>query len=116
MRPLILIIEPRPEVAEALEEVVTSACYDVVVRPHVEYLADLGVTPAAIIVRVAFEGIGEPPHAAIGRLAGHRPPVIAIAWEDKEMAEARRLGCDVVLHAPDDVSRLCEALTRVVEA
>lgn len=116
MRPIVLIIESRPEVAEALEDVVTSARYEALVRPHVECLGDLGVTPAAIIVRVAFEGIGEPAHAAIERLPPDRPPVIAIAWEDEEVQEAVRLECDVVLRAPDDVSRLCAALTSVVDA
>ena len=114
MRPVILILEPRTEVAQALEEVVTSANYDAVVRPFVDGLGDLDVTPSAIIVRIAFESVGEPPHAAIARLT-NRPPIVAIAWEDRELAEAARLGCDVVLRAPHDVGRLCEALTRVVE-
>jgi hypothetical protein len=109
MEPTVLIIERRPEVAEALEEVVTSARYAALVRPCVECLDDLGVTPSAIIVRIAFEGIGEPAHAAIGRLPHDRPPVIA----KSERAEAERLNCDVVLRAPDDVGRLCDALTRV---
>jgi hypothetical protein len=112
MRPLILIIEIRPEVAEALEDVVTSAGYQAVVRPHIECLSDLDVTPDAIIVRIAFEGVGEPQHAGIGRLP-KRPPVVAITWEDQEVAEAVRLGCEVVLRAPDDVGRLCDALSRV---
>lgn len=110
----ILIIEPRREVAEALADVVTSAHYGAVVRPHVERLSDLGFTPAAIIVRIAFEGISEPPHAALERLLPNRPPVVAIAWEDVEIAEAERLKCDVVLRAPDGVSQLCDALTRLV--
>ena len=115
MRPVILIIESRPEVAEALGEVVISASYSPVVRPHVDRLADLGVLPSAIIVRIANEGMGEPPHAAIGRLPPNRPPVIAIAWEQSEVEEARRLHCDVVLRAPDDVSRLCDVLTSVID-
>lgn len=113
MRPIVLIIETRPEVAAALEEVVTSARYAPIVRPHIEHLSDLEVAPAAIIVRIAFEGVGEPQHAVIGRLA-NRPPVVAIAWEDGEVAEAARLKCEVVLRAPDDVGRLCEALTAVI--
>lgn len=115
MRPVILIIETRPEVADALEDVVTSARYEAIVRPHIECLADLDVTPAAIIVRIAFEGVGEPQHAGIGRLAT-RPPVVAIAWEDQEVAEAVRLKCEVVLKAPEDVGRLCEALSTVTGA
>jgi hypothetical protein len=114
MRPVILIIEPRPEVAEALADVVMSANYTPIVRPHVECLADLATTPAAIIVRIAFEGIGEPAHAVIARLPLNRPPVVAIVWEEKEVKEAERLKCDVVLRAPHDVGRLCDALTTVV--
>ena len=114
MRPVILIIETRPEVAEALQQVVTSARYSAMVRPHVESLSDLDVAPAAIIVRITFEGIGEPPHAAIARLS-ERPPVVAIAWEESEVAEAVRLKCEIVLKAPDDVGRLCDALTTVVK-
>jgi hypothetical protein len=116
MRPVILIIESRPEVAEALADVVTSANYSPMVRPYVEQLTDIGVTPSAIIVRIAFESVGEPAHAAIGRLPIDRPPIVAIAWEERELAEAARLKCDVVLRAPNDVGRLCEALTAVVNA
>jgi hypothetical protein len=114
MRPLILIVEPRPEVAQALQDVVASANFDTVVRPYVDRLSDFDVAPAAILVRVAFEGIGEPPHAAVARLPG-RPPVVAIAWEDREASEAVRLGCDVVLRAPQDIGRLCDALMSVVQ-
>ncbi len=115
MRPVILIIEPRREVASALEEVITSANYTAIVIPHLERLADLGETPAAIIVRIAFEGL-VPAHAAIEKLPANRPPVLAIAWDDEEAAEAERLKCDVVLRAHGGVSHLCEALKRVVEA
>lgn len=115
MRPLILIIEPRREVADALENVIASAHYNTRVVPHLERLSDLCDAPAAIVVRVAFEG-REPAHAAIERLPPGHPPVVAIVWQDDEAAEATRLKCDVVLRAPGDVSRLCEALTRVVHA
>ena len=114
MRPVVLIVEPRREIAEALEEVVTSAHYEAIVRPHLDCLSDLDVTPSAIIVRVAFESLGEPPHAAIGRLRD-RPPVVAIAWEESEVAEAARLKCEVVLRAPQEVGRLCQALTKLVQ-
>ena len=114
MPPHILIIEPRRDVADALADVVTSASYGAVVRPHVERLSDLEFTPAAIIVRITFEGVSEPPHAALERLAPNRPPVIAIAWKDGEIAEAERLRCEVVLRAPDDISQLYDALMRLV--
>jgi hypothetical protein len=41
---------------------------------------------------------------------------VAIASDEKELTEARQLKCDVVLRAPGEISRLCEALTKVVEA
>ena len=116
MLPTILIIEPRREVADALEELVMSANYLPVVRPRMQPLVELGFTPAAIIVRVAFEGISEPPHVAIADLPLNRPPVIGIAWSDIEIAEAQRVGCNVILRAPDDVSRLLDMLTKVVHA
>jgi hypothetical protein len=59
--------------------------------------------------------VGDPAHAAIERLPrDKRPPVVAIAWEEAELAEARRLKCDVVLHAPREINRLCETLTKLV--
>src|SRR5688500_3940979 len=115
MTPSILIIEPRRDVADALAEVVTSANYEAIVRPHIERLTDLATAPAAIIVRIAFEGISEPAHIALERMAPHRPPVVAIAWEDQEAAEAERLKCDVVLRA-GGVGRLRDALSKVVRA
>ena len=111
---MILILEPRQEVAAALEDVISSASYTAVVRPHLERLSDLTTTPAAIVVRIAFEGT-EPAHAAIARLPANRPPIIAIAWDDAECAEAHRLKCDVVLRGPRDVCQLCDVLHRVVQ-
>ena len=112
---MILIIERRPEVAAALQDVITSANYRARVIPHLERLTDLGMTPAAIVVRIAFEG-DDPAHAALEKLPPNRPPIIALAWEDDEVAEAHRLKCDVVLRGAREVGQLCEALTRVVQA
>ena len=116
MRPSILIIEPRHDVASALEDVVNSANYVAVIMPYVERLADVEILPAAIIVRIAFESTSEPTHASIARLGTGRPPVVAIASGDNEVAEAHRLKCDVVLRAPRDVSRLCDVLADLVNA
>ena len=118
IRPAVLIIEPRPEIAAALEDVVASANYQPVVRPYVDgvdAIERLGVTVAAIIVRVSFDGMSEPVHRPLGRMR-IRPPVIAIVWDDEEHTEAKRLRCEVILRAPDDVGRLCEALSRLVNA
>jgi hypothetical protein len=116
MRPSVLIIEPRREVAMALEDVVNSANYVAVVTPHLERLADVGVVPSAIIVRIAFESASEPAHVALERLGVDRPPVLAIAWDAADVKEAERLKCEIVLRAPQEVSRLCDALARLVHA
>jgi len=114
MPPVVLILEARKEVADALESAIALADVTPVVVPHIECLGDVPYTPAAIVVRIAFESVSEPPHAAIARLGRERPPVVAIVREEKEAAEARRLRCDVVLRAPDDIPRLCEAVLTVI--
>ena len=116
MHSTVLIIEARREVAAALEGVLAAANMASVVVPHLEKLSDVQISPAAILVRIAFESVSDPPHTAIARLPPGRPPVVAIAWEDDEVAEAEKLKCDVILRAPNDIARLCETLTRVVEA
>jgi hypothetical protein len=115
MRPTVLIIEARREVAAALEAVIESVNLTPVCVPHLEHLDDLAVVPAVILVRIAFESVSDPPHAAIKRLPPTRPPVIAIAWEEDELAEAQKLKCDVILHAPHDISRLRETLAKLIE-
>jgi hypothetical protein len=112
----VLILEARKEVSEALQAVIASANFIPVVVAHLERLSDLPVTPAAIVVRIAFESAGDPPHVALERLAPNRPPVVAIAWEEDELDEARRLNCDVILHAPRDICRLCDSLSRLIKA
>ena len=116
MHSTVLIIEARREVAVALEEVLAAANMASVVVPHLEKLSDVGISPAAILVRIAFESVGDPPHAAIARLPPDRPPVVAIAWEEDEVVEAQKLKCDVILRAPNDIPRLCETLTEVARS
>ena len=115
MQSTVLIIEARREVAAALEEVLAAANLASMVVPHLEKLSDIEISPAAILVRIAFESVSDPPHAAIARLPPGRPPVVAIAWEEDEVAEAEKLKCDVILRAPGDIARLCETLTRVAQ-
>ena len=61
----------------------------------------------------AADGLSDLRHSAIARLPREHPPILAIAWEENELQEARRLKCDVVLRAPHDINRLCETLTRL---
>jgi len=114
MQPVVLIIESRKEVAAALESAIALANVEPVVVPHLEQLSDVPQTPAVIVVRIAFEGLGDPTHMAIERLPRNRPPVVAIVWAENELREAQRLKCDVVLHAPHDIPRLCEILMKLV--
>jgi hypothetical protein len=113
VRPSVLILESRRDIADALQDVITSAHYRAIVRPHIDHLDNLDARPAAIITRITSVGVGEPSYRAIETLHC-RPPVVAIVWADDEMAEAVRLKCEVVLRAPDDIGRLCDVLTRIV--
>ena len=98
----VLIIEPHDELAAAFEQVVASADFTPIVRRHVDSMSDLGITPATIVVRIG--------HGDISTLPPDRPPVVAIVATDEEAREAERLHCEVVLRAPSEIRRLCEAL------
>ena len=98
----VLIVEPHAEVATALERTIACASYIPVVRSHVESLADLGVTPAMIVMRIG--------HADLSHLPPGRPPIVAIASTEADLAEASRLGCEVVLRGPREVRRLFEVV------
>jgi hypothetical protein len=98
----VLIIEPHDELAAAFEEVVVSARYLPIVRRHLDSLDDIDVWPSTILMRVG--------HAAVSGLPVDRPPIVAIASTDAEVAEAERLRCEVVLRAPGEIRRLREVL------
>jgi len=104
----ILIIEPHHEVANAFQSVIASAHYATIVRSHVDSLSDLDVTPATIVLRIG--------QADVSALPPGRPPIVAIASNDEEVAEAGRLRCEVVLRAPSEIKRLHEALRLVAFA
>lgn len=98
----VLIIEPHDELAAAFEQVLASADFNPIVRRHVASMADLGVVPSTIVVRIG--------HGDVSTLSADRPPIVAIASSDEEVKEAERLRCEVVLKGPAEVRRLCEAL------
>src|SRR5687768_1844715 len=66
----VLIIEPHDELAAAFEQVVASADFHPIVRRHVDSMADLGVTPTTIVVRIG--------HGDVSSLPPDRPPIVAI--------------------------------------
>jgi hypothetical protein len=106
MPPPILIIEPHPELAAAFASVVSSASYTAQVRPYVQSLTDLGVQPAAIVIRIG--------HGTLPVLGPDRPPIVAIASTEADAAEAKRLGCDVVLNGVVEIHKLLSALERLI--
>jgi len=87
MPPVVLIIEARKEVAPRSNPRSRWRTSPPVVVPHLERLSDVPYTPAAIVVRIAFESVTDPPHAAIARLPHDHPPILAIAWEEDELDE-----------------------------
>jgi hypothetical protein len=104
----VLIIEPHDELATAFEQVVASADFYPIVRRHVDSLGDLGLTPSTIVVRIG--------HGDVSSLPPDRPPIVAIASSDADVAEAHRLHCEVILRAPAEIRRLCEALRELTLA
>lgn len=104
----VLIIEPHNDLAAALEEAVASADFLPIVRCHVASMTDVGVTPATIVVRIG--------HGDISSLPSDRPPVVAIASTEEAAAEAKRLKCEVILRAPEEIKRLYDALRTLTHA
>ena len=87
--PVVLIIEPRKEVAAALASTIALSNLSPVVVPHLERLTDIPHLIAAIVVRVSFEGVGDPPHSATvsnsiqpGPSSVHSPR-IGMLWRSK---------------------------------
>lgn len=103
----VLIIEPHVELATAFEKAIACASYAPLVRRHVDSLDDLDVRPDTIVMRIG--------HADVSNLPPHRPPIVAIAATDEDVAEASRLRCEVVLHGPAEIKRLCEAVRTVTQ-
>ena len=110
----VLIVERHPEVADALEQVIASADCSAIVRAHLDGLDDVNPAPVAIVLRITFEGSGEPAHAGLARLPADHPPIIAIVRADEEACEAVRLNCDVVLRAPSDLGQLRTIISRLM--
>lgn len=111
--PLVVVAEPHHDMADALQDVVTLAgCVPLMVS-GCESVPELNSAPAAIVVRIATE-MPTSPHLGLERfsLTG-RPVIVALASSDRDVAEAERLGCEVIARAPHQVQALYEALTQL---
>src|SRR5687768_8668967 len=112
--PIVAIFEPERERATALQEVVSLARCTPITVFVAEELTGFPAPPAAIIVRVAMNRPLGSPHTELERLPfSSRPKVLALASSEADVAEAQRLGCDVVLREPHQVRALYDALTDI---
>lgn len=112
--PTVVIVEPYKDFAAALQEVVSLARCQPVTVANIAGLSELPKLPAAIVVRVATNLPFESPHAGLGDMPrDQRPVVLALTSSDADVAEATRLGCEVVLREPQQVRGLYDALTSV---
>jgi hypothetical protein len=113
----VAIVEPYPDLAAALQEVVALANCHAVTMTNAGALSELPHPPAAIVVRIATNLPFESPHAGLEDLARtNRPVVMALASTEADVEEAQRLGCEIVLREPQQVRGLYDALTEVVKA
>lgn len=113
MAPTVAIIEPHREFASALQEVVVLArCAPRCVTTFDE-LTD-AAAPMAVVVRLSAKLPSSLLQEGLSRLPStHRPTVLALASTDADVAEATRLGCDVVLREPRQIRGLYDALARI---
>jgi len=112
--PLVLVIEPHREIANALQDVVTLAGCVPVMASHCESVRELDSLPAAIVVRIATEIRMMPPHFGLEHFSRtDQPLIVALASSDADVAEAERLECQVIARAPNQVQALYKALTQL---
>ena len=113
--PVVVVIEPDRQLAVALQEVATLArCRPLALR-DIEELKQLASPPAAVVVRIAGHlSDAAVPRAGLKDLAGSlSTKVLALASNDEDVAEAQRLGSDVVLRQPRQVHALYDALSNL---
>ena len=114
--PLVVVVEPHREIADALQDVVTLAGCVPVMASHCESVRELNLDslPAAIVVRVATEIRTMSPHFGLEHFSRtDEPLIVALASSDADVAEAERLECQVIARAPNQVQALYNALTQL---
>jgi hypothetical protein len=110
--PVVVVIEPDRELAVALQEVVTLARCRPMTMP-VDDVEQLASPPAAIVVRMATRMPLAPASPRLKSADGSAPRVLALASNDTDVAEAERLGADVILREPHQVRALYDALVDI---
>ena len=109
-----MVAETHHEIADALQDVVILAgCIPIIVSEG-ESMGERPALPEAIVVRVATEMPMTSPHLNLRQFGRtERTLVVALASSDADVAEAERLGCQVIARAPRQVQVLYEALTQL---
>jgi hypothetical protein len=104
--PVVVVIERDRDLAVVLLEVVMLArCRPLTLR-DIDELKQLASPPAAVVIGV--------PRAGLKNLAGSlTTQVLALTSNDEDVAEATRLGSDVVLRQPRQVQALYDSLTNL---
>jgi hypothetical protein len=113
--PVVVVIERDRDLAVVLLEVVMLArCRPLTLR-DIDELKQLASPPAAVVIRIAGNlSCAAVPRAGLKNLAGSlTTQVLALTSNDEDVAEATRLGSDVVLRQPRQVQALYDSLTNL---
>jgi hypothetical protein len=113
--PVVVVIERDRDLAVVLLEVVMLArCRPLTLR-DIDELKQLASPPAAVVIRIAGNlSCAGVPRAGLKNLAGSlTTQVLALTSNDEDVAEATRLGSDVVLRQPRQVQALYDSLTNL---
>jgi hypothetical protein len=114
-QPLVAVIDPDRDLGVALREVVTLARCQPLSMSDVDELNQCVSPPAAIIIRLTKTAPRTDPIRAALRAAARSDStkVLALASDDEDVAEAHRLGADVVLREPHQIRGLYDVLTGI---
>jgi hypothetical protein len=114
-KPIVVIAESHRAIADTLRDVVLLAGCAPVIIDSAEAVRNCPSPPTAIVIRVATEMPLMSPHLGLERLAqAERPMIVALTSSDEDVAEARRLQCEVIARAPYQIQALYETLTKLV--
>ena len=112
--PTVVIVESHVWLADVLHDVVILAGGVPLTVGDVESVRELRARPAAMVVRIVTETPVISAHVSLAQFAGaDRPFIVALTSTDADVAEAERLQCEVIAHAPHQVRGLYDALIKL---